>query len=395
MPGAARWLHHTVRRALGILAVTFVLGCAAPAAALFPFDTPPPDAPATPMPPASYSPSTPYPTYAPPTTDATGYSGCSSSSSSSGGESARRTTTHSSIPQGKVLSKVDTDGRKQIALTLDDGYNPHDSVISYIEEHHLRGTAFIVGQVADSNPAFVHRIADMGWMVCSHTYDHKQLTRMSDYQVKQEITKGADAVANVVGYHCPYFRAPFGSVNTTVVQVTDELGLKIVGWDASLSDSSVGVYAQEQIDVAMHDVHPGSVLLGHWGGTNTLKVLSTVLENLEAQGYTIGSVSDLLGNDAPSDEVSPAPAVNALTVSVDKRPVKWNRLALASIPGVLALALSGFFALMAFHAKRHRKDQILRRQLAEVAKASALVSRNGDQRLGNAAIPDDVERVDR
>jgi peptidoglycan/xylan/chitin deacetylase (PgdA/CDA1 family) len=243
-----------------------------------------------------------------------------------------------------------------IALTLDDGYAPDDALLAYLESNGLHGTAFIVGQVAEADPAFVRRIVDMGWMVCSHTYRHRILTRLSDAEMREEITRGADAIADIVGYHCPYFRTPGGAVDSRVAAMATELGLELIGWNASLSDSSPGVHAADQVRVALNDVRPGSILLGHWGGIHSLAVLTQVLDALKAQDYQVLSVAELLG-DAPIASASPSPPppmrLPAATTSQGEH-FEWSHIMVASIPGAIGVVVSGAFGVLTRRSRRRR-----------------------------------------
>src|ERR1051325_1774701 len=100
----------------------------------------------------------------------------------------------------RVTRRVDTD-QHVIALTLDDGFHVDNRMLDLVQTWGLRGTAFIVGTVARDNPDFVHRLVDLGWEVCSHTWDHKNLTTLSDYQITREITRGMHEVNDVSGQH--------------------------------------------------------------------------------------------------------------------------------------------------------------------------------------------------
>ena len=200
----------------------------------------------------------------------------------------------SGIARSRVRSHIDTD-QQAIALTLDDGYDPDHSILDLIARYGVHGTAFIVGDVADADPAFVRELAGLGWTVCSHTQSHAQLTTLSYAQIREEMLDGIESVENVVGYRCPHFRAPFGSVDSRVAAIADELGVQVIGWDASISDSApAGTEADLQTKIAIDAIRPGSILLGHFGGTNSFTVLAEVLEWLRTSGYRVGSISELI-----------------------------------------------------------------------------------------------------
>ncbi len=229
------------------------------------------------------------------------------------GEAGSTPPAPSGIARSRVRSHVDTDQRA-IALTLDDGYRPDHRILDLIARYGVHGTAFIVGDVADSDHMFVRELVRLGWMVCSHTQSHAQLTTLSHAQIRQEMLDGIESVESVVGYRCPYFRAPYGSVDARVAAMADALGVQLIGWDASISDTApAGTDPDLQTRIATDAIRPGSILLGHFGGTNSYTVLSEVLEWLRTSGYSVGSVAELIdGNTRLLPEIPQLPNVQAV-----------------------------------------------------------------------------------
>jgi peptidoglycan/xylan/chitin deacetylase (PgdA/CDA1 family) len=248
----------------------------------------------------------PQPAFASPTSTST-QTGTTGSQTSGGTESHAPVYGYSSH---RVTRRVDTD-QHVIALTLDDGFHLDGRMLDLVQTWGLRGTAFIVGTVARDNPDFIHRLVGLGWEVCSHTWDHKNLTTLSDYQIYKEMTRGMHEVNEVSGQHCPYFRPPYGAVDSRVIATADNLGLKIINWDASLSDSTTpDTKPQVQTDIAFRYLRPGSILLGHWGGVNSYEVLKAVLTGTLAAGYQVGTVTELLeagGITPPAAALPPTP----------------------------------------------------------------------------------------
>jgi peptidoglycan/xylan/chitin deacetylase (PgdA/CDA1 family) len=237
------------------------------------------------------------------------------------------------VARSHVRSHVETE-RREIALTLDDGYRPDHRILELIESYGVHGTAFLVGAVADSDPGLVNELARLGWLVCSHTHDHMLLTGRSLETIRSEIRRGIEAVERAVGYRCPYFRAPYGAVDANVVSVTEELGLQLIGWEASISDSAPrGTDPDLQLSIAQRDIRPGSILLGHFGATNSYEVLSRLLAWLGDEGYGVGSVAELIdGNVAPltAADGTSASGLGTASVTVDLPGERSMRRAMAA-----------------------------------------------------------------
>lgn len=303
-----------------------------------------------------------------------------------GGDGHMRRSSSSGSRAASMLATVPEAG-KVIALTLDDGYNEDPEVLDLTESLGIRGTAFLVGEIADSDPELVRRLADLGWEVCSHTYSHAVLTGLSESAIAREITRGAEAIERIVGERCPYFRPPQGRVDARVEAVAESLGFTLVGWDSSLSDStSRDTDPKLQIQIAYQYLRPGSILLGHFGGAHSRIVLHEVLRGMLAAGYRVGTVSELLAAggrvpptaaDAPAEEPQPE-------VSVPRtQPVRLAPSASAaardrgSLPGAMVGAGAVGLTAMATASVRSRRHRYrgLRRLARQLGRQAAIVTR--------------------
>jgi len=262
----------------------------------------------------------------------------STGTTSSGAQTSSGTESHAPVygySSHRVTRRVETDQRV-IALTLDDGFHLDNRILDLVQTWGLRGTAFIVGTVARDNPDFIHRLVDLGWEVCSHTWDHQNLTTLSDYQIYREMSRGMHEINDVSGQHCPYFRPPYGAVDSRVIATANNLGLKIINWDASLSDSTKpGTDPRVQIDLAFRYLRPGSILLGHWGAVNSYEVLKAVLTGALAAGYQVGTVTELLqaGGITP-----PAAALPATPTPATPAPTPVATSPASAVPSAVAAA---------------------------------------------------------
>jgi peptidoglycan/xylan/chitin deacetylase (PgdA/CDA1 family) len=287
----------------------------------------------------------------------------------------------------KVIRRVNTD-EKIVALTLDDGYHLDPRILDLVETWGIRGTAFLVGQVAHDHPEFVRRLVDIGWEVCSHTYNHPKLTSIGDYQMYREISRASKTVNDISGQLCSYFRPPYGAVDGRVVSTADNLGLRIINWDSSISDSTKpGADPRVQEAIAYKYVRPGSILLGHWGAVNSYEVLKNVLTSLLGAGYHVGTVTDLLraggysvASPAATDAApvqpavaSAAPDATATPAVVESAPepiplqtskASSTKTTIAAIAGTLAVIFVLLIVLRARVRRRRRVAQAAKKKLA-------------------------------
>jgi peptidoglycan/xylan/chitin deacetylase (PgdA/CDA1 family) len=122
--------------------------------------------------------------------------------------------------------------------------------------------------------------------ISNHTYDHRQLTTLSDAAVSAEIRYGVRST---------YLRPPYGSYNARVKSIAESLGYRICTWNIDTRDwekinggyPSVNTI-RSRILRQLRDsgLRPGSavVILGHYF-TNYPAALRYIPGDLIARGY--------------------------------------------------------------------------------------------------------------
>ncbi|KXS19014.1 carbohydrate esterase family 4 protein [Gonapodya prolifera JEL478] len=108
----------------------------------------------------------------------------------------------------------------------------------------------------------LQRAVDSGHCVGSHTWSHANLTTLDDDGVRLELSRLEDAFTRLTGKKPNFFRPPFGSYNSRVVQILSELGYNaLVLWNEDTNDwdhpedvrASVEVFKQ-----AVRSLNPAS-----------------------------------------------------------------------------------------------------------------------------------------
>jgi peptidoglycan-N-acetylglucosamine deacetylase len=205
-------------------------------------------------------------------------------------------------PAGRkgAVVRVETKQRL-VALTFDDGPDPRwtPRVLELLRQYHAHATFFQVGKNVVAHPDLVHAVLNDGHEVADHTWDHPDLELMSAVQVGNEITQGADALRQVGAPAPKYFRPPKGLTDEAVGVLADANHYRTIFWDLCLER-----FVDHTPDVpdAMQDmltrVRPGSIILAHDGGipdrTKTLQTLPMLLKGLQARGFKMVDVTQLL-----------------------------------------------------------------------------------------------------
>lgn len=182
--------------------------------------------------------------------------------------------------------------KPMVALTFDDGPSPAatNKILDTLEQYGAVATFYDVGYRAEQYPQVVQREAALGCEVGSHSYDHKDFSKLSAQQIKQDVERTYAAFA-VSGVKPTTFRPPYGSLNDTVKQ---NIPMPIVTWSVDTLDwksrnanSICNVVAQEgNLD--------GKVILMHGIYDSTAEAVARLVPQLLEQGYQFVTVSELI-----------------------------------------------------------------------------------------------------
>ena len=135
---------------------------------------------------------------------------------------------------------VKTD-KPQIALTFDGAWGNEDTatLLDILERQNVTATFFFTGGWISKYPDDVKTILEKGHEVGNHSENHKQMSKLSKEQCKEEIRIVHDKVKELTGLEMTVFRPPFGDYNDTVIQAANELGYHVVQWDCDTLDIKV------------------------------------------------------------------------------------------------------------------------------------------------------------
>jgi len=194
---------------------------------------------------------------------------------------------------GSVLSRLP--GDEQLAcITFDDGPNPVTTprILDILQREGVRATFFVLGRHADRWPELVKRMADEGHQLGNHGYHHRKLHRRTPGYVRDDLTRGADAIKRASGVRPRHFRAPHGFRSPWVTPIARSLGERTIGWSLGVWDSA-RPGADEIVRRTLAGMRAGSILLLHDGDgydangdrTQTAEALPRIIDGLRARGF--------------------------------------------------------------------------------------------------------------
>lgn len=185
-----------------------------------------------------------------------------------------------------------------VALTFDDGPSSHtDRLLDILAAHQVKATFYTVGRQVERHPGIIRRMAGAGHQIGNHTYDHPQLTAVSADAVRRQIAT-TDALLRAQGVTPSTVRPPYGSYNTTVLQVLGSLGHGAVNWNVDPQDWQVR-HTPTVVQRVTSAAAPGAILLLHDVHPTSVEAVPEIITTLKARGYHFVTVDQITGGVSP------------------------------------------------------------------------------------------------
>lgn len=181
---------------------------------------------------------------------------------------------------------------KKVAITFDDGPNPDYTVmlLEGLKERGVPATFFLLGKEVDQYPEIVKQIQEEGHLIGTHSYEHVNLSNLSDDAAMEQVDKTNEAIHAITGEYPEYIRPPFGcwkpnlDYATTMIEVLWDVDPK--DWNTSNSD----VIANRVID----DVEENDIILLHDASESSVKAAFKIIDALQEEGYVFVTVDEIL-----------------------------------------------------------------------------------------------------
>lgn len=216
-------------------------------------------------------------------------------------EDASPEPTPASSPSRAAPKRPDCSATPCVAITFDDGPGAHTGkLLDILKEAEVPATFFVLGPNVEMYPDLMQRMIQEGHQVGNHTWSHRQLTQLSDDEIRAEHSKTADAVEAAAGSRPHTMRPPYGAQDETVRKaLSGEGGDPLILWDVDTLDWRTRD-AASTIRSVKEDSQPGSIVLMHDIHASTVEAVPGVVEALEAKGYTLVTVDQLLATESPA-----------------------------------------------------------------------------------------------
>jgi peptidoglycan/xylan/chitin deacetylase (PgdA/CDA1 family) len=180
------------------------------------------------------------------------------------------------------------------ALTFDDG--PHaqgtPAVLEILSRERVAATFFLVGEQVLRNPGLAREIVDAGHGIGLHCHRHRNLLRLTPWQVREDIARAQEIIEAGTGRSPQLYRPPYGVLNASALRLARERGWRTLlwshwgrDWEARATPESITMRvtagAGEGAVLLLHDADDFSAP-GSW--RRTVAALPRVLHTLAERG---------------------------------------------------------------------------------------------------------------
>ena len=202
------------------------------------------------------------------------------------------------LPEGKIRS-LPISPVKRIAWTVDDGSSAEGikDYLDFMQQHDLRMTFFITSEYPGwiSNRRQVQELVDSGHLqLANHTHFHPSLRSSSNSRIIEELTRCGKFIEDIFGVKArPYFRPPYGSIDSRVSSIASELGYTSpIMWSGSLGDSA-GQRRQSIIQLGSKYIQDGVILLDHFNSRTPKPVFDELFRQLRQRKLRTVTLDDV------------------------------------------------------------------------------------------------------
>ena len=211
----------------------------------------------------------------------------------------REVMTVSNIERDLPIYCVDKgENDKVVAMSFDAAWGNEDTeeLIKIMDKYNVKTTFFVVGGWVDKYPESVKQLFDAGHEIMNHSNTHPHMTQITKDEMIKEVQECDAKIEKITNVKPTLFRAPYGDYNNDVVGTMRETGHFTIQWDVDSLDWK-NLSPEEIKQRVLSKVKPGSIILFHNAALHTPKALPGIIEKLQADGYKIVPVSQLILKD--------------------------------------------------------------------------------------------------
>ena len=184
---------------------------------------------------------------------------------------------------------------KKIAISFDCAWGTEhtDAILKALDQNDVRCTFFMVEFWTEKYPEYVKKIDEAGHEIGTHSKTHPYMSKLSEAEIRAELSSSSEAIPAVTGKKVDLFRPPYGDYDNLVIDTAKSMGIYSIQWDVDSLDWK----DLSATDIAMriiNGVKPGSIILCHNNGLHTAEALPLIFSTLQNRGYEFVPIGELI-----------------------------------------------------------------------------------------------------
>jgi peptidoglycan-N-acetylglucosamine deacetylase len=184
------------------------------------------------------------------------------------------------------------------------------AIVDWLVDHDVHATVFMTGAMADNRNtdagrevlAIIDARPDL-FTLGNHSYTHRDFRTLSALEIRDELRRTEAAIAPYCSQDLrPFFRPPNGGYDADVLAAVGAATYPFtITWDVDTIDwrpiknDPPGPTADQIVAKVLANAQGGSIVLMHLGGYETFEALPRIVQGLEAAGYALVTLDEMLG----------------------------------------------------------------------------------------------------
>ena len=191
----------------------------------------------------------------------------------------------------------DATEERVLYLTFDAGYENGNvaTILDTLKREDVPAAFFVLGHLIKKNKELVLRMRDEGHLVCNHTKNHKDISTMTEDEIRKNLSDLEKMCEEKTGFPLDkYFRPPEGKFTEASLTVTKSMGYKNIFWSYAYADWDEGqqIKPQKALKKLKENLHDGEILLLHPTSKTNAIILRDFVQYAKDEGYRFKSLNE-------------------------------------------------------------------------------------------------------
>ena len=199
------------------------------------------------------------------------------------------------------ISVLPRSSTRRVAWTVDDGASSSavGRYVTMLENNpHVKITFFVLSGAAawKTHAARLKALQERGQIqLANHTATHRNLTKLTNAQIKSELTRCENFCLAKYGQSTkPYFRPPFGEIDARVIRVAASIGFtKPILWYGSFASGS-GVSSSTVLRMAKKWIANGRIVIDHANSNCTTAIFPKILQVFRSRDLSFVTIREAI-----------------------------------------------------------------------------------------------------